>query len=151
LTYPTVRQASQAINVPESTIYLRLKDTDFLARYNTAKTAMLEDACRFLQTKLQEATDTILTIMRDTEVAPMVRLHAARSIYEHCARMTEIADIMTRLDSLEQQAEIEKFGAIPEELCGAGRETAGLIPGVGGQESRNQVRTEPQVICRYSN
>lgn len=101
LAYPTVREASEAINVPESTIYLRLKDEKFNKRYNEAKTQMLKNTTTFLQTKLQEATATIVEIMNDTETPPQVRLNAAKSVFDYCIKLTETTEILSRIEALE--------------------------------------------------
>lgn len=89
LAYPTIREASEAIGIPESTIYLRIKDEKFNKRYNEAKTQMLKNTTTFLQSKLQEATATIVDIMNDTDTAPQVRLNACKAVFDYCIKLTK--------------------------------------------------------------
>lgn len=101
LTYPTVREASAAIGIPEPTIYLKLRNADFKKRYNEAQRQMLNGVTTSLQSKLQEATATIIDIMNDTDAAAQTRLNAARSVFDYYIKLKETTEIMTRLEALE--------------------------------------------------
>lgn len=101
LAYPTVREASAATCVPESPIYLKLKDQQFLEQYNSAKVSMLHSTTTFLQAKLSEATATIIELMSDTATPPQVRLSAARSVFEFCIKLTEQSEVIKRIEALE--------------------------------------------------
>lgn len=108
LAYPTVREASAAIGVPETTIYAKLRNADFKKRYNEAKTQMLDNTTTFLQTKLQEATATIIDIMNDTETAAQTRLNAARSVFDYCIKLTEQTELLKRIEALEAAQDKQK-------------------------------------------
>lgn len=107
LSYPTIREAAASVPVPESTVYRYLKHPDFKARYEAAKARMVEDAVTFMQTKLSEATQIIVGIMGNAETAPQVRLNAAKAIMDCCMRLTEQAEIMRRLEQLEEAVDNE--------------------------------------------
>lgn len=107
LTYPTVREASEAAQIPESTIYLRLRNAEFQKRYNQAKTELLENTTTFLQSRLQSATSVIVGLMNDTEVAAQTRLNAARTIFDYCIKLTEQTEILKRLEALENAVQNE--------------------------------------------
>lgn len=102
LTYPSVREAAEAINVSESVIYLRLRDSTFKQKYNEAKDQMLHNTTTFLQSKLQEATSVIVSLMNDVETAPQVRLNAARATFEYCIKLTEQTELLRRIEAIEQ-------------------------------------------------
>ena len=102
LAYPTVREASEATGIPESTIYLRLRNAEFKQKYKQAKDEMLHSTTTYLQSKLHEATGTIVDIMNDTETASQVRINAARAVFDYCIRLTEQTDIIRRLEALEE-------------------------------------------------
>lgn len=101
LTYPSIREASAATGIPEPTIYLKLRDENFKMRYNEAKKQILDNTVTFLQGKLHEATATIINIMNDVEVAPQVRINAARSVFDYCIKFTEQNELLTRIEALE--------------------------------------------------
>lgn len=101
LTYPTIREASEATGIAEPTIYLKLRDENFKMKYNEAKRQILENTVTFLQTKLQQATATILNIMNDVEVSAQTRLNAARSVFDYCIKLTEQTEILERVEALE--------------------------------------------------
>ena len=101
LVYPTIRQASEATGIPEPTIYLKLRNDNFKMRYNEAKRQILENTVTFLQTKLEEATATIVNIMNNVENAPQVRINAARSVFDYYIKLTEQAELLRRIEALE--------------------------------------------------
>lgn len=103
LAYPTIKQASEATQIPESTIYLRLRDDEFKKQYNQAKDEILHSTTTFLQSKLQAATAVITDIMSDGDTAPQVRLNASRAIFDYCLKLTEQSEILRRLEALEAQ------------------------------------------------
>lgn len=105
LTYPTIREASEAIGIPESTIYSKLRNEEFERAYQKAKDELLQNTTTFLQSRLQEATKTIIEIMNDTEVAAQTRLNAARSVFDYCIKLTEQTEILKRIEALESVAE----------------------------------------------
>lgn len=108
LTYPTIREVSEATGIAEPTIYLKLRGEEFKTKYNEAKKQILENTVTFLQTKLQQATATILNIMNDIEVAPQVRLNAARSVFDYCIKLTEQTEILERIEALEMKQRDDK-------------------------------------------
>jgi len=101
LSYPTIKQASEAIGVPEPTIYLKLRNDNFKIRYNEAKRQIVENTVTYLQTKLQEATATIVDIMNNADNAAQVRVNAARCIFDYCLKFTEQTEILNRVEALE--------------------------------------------------
>lgn len=101
LAYPTVKEASQASGIPESTIYLRLRNDKFKKKYQEAKDQTLRNTTTYLQTRLQDATSTIVGIMNDKETAPQVRINAARAVFDYSIKLTEQTEILKRLESLE--------------------------------------------------
>lgn len=101
LSNPTIREASAAIAVPETTIYNWLRKPDFKKEYEDRRRQMVDDASNYLQVKLNEATTTILSIMDDKEAPSQTRLNAARTVFEYCHKFIEQREIIDRLDALE--------------------------------------------------
>ena len=103
----SVRTAAKIANVSESTIRTRLNDPDFRERYEQAKKAILTEACDALSSCLTRAIDTLREVIEDTKNAPTVRVSAASEILRHGLRYIEVANILTRLDALEQRTNHE--------------------------------------------
>ena len=99
----SVRAAAKAACVSETTIRARLNDTDFRKEYETAKGAVLTEACDSLAARLTHAVEVLVDVLDNTENAATVRVSAADSLLRHGLRYIEAANILTRLDALEQR------------------------------------------------
>ena len=103
----SIRTAAKSANVSESTIRTRLNDPDFRERYEQAKKAILTEACDALSARLTLAIDTLCEVLEDTKNAPTVRVSAADALLRHGLRYIEMANILARLDALEQRTNHE--------------------------------------------
>ena len=95
----SVRAAAKAVGVSETTIRARLNDPDFRKEYETAKGAILTEACDSLAARLTHAVE----VLDNTENAATVRVSAADSLLRHGLRYIEMGNILLRLDALEQR------------------------------------------------
>lgn len=102
-----VRPAAKVAGVSETTIRTRLADPDFRAQYETAKGAVLQEACDALAARLTHAVDVLVEVLDNTENAATVRVSAADSLLRHGLRYIEMGNILLRLDALEQRANNE--------------------------------------------
>jgi len=101
LTAGSVRTAATAAGVSVSTIRNRLKDSNFRAAYEAAKSDLLQTASASMLSRLNDATGTITDVMNDAETPANVRVSAADSLLRHCLRYLSAADIERRLAALE--------------------------------------------------
>lgn len=99
----SVRKAAQIADVSEATIRNRLNDDAFRAQYETAKGAVLQEACDSLAARLTHAVDVLVEVLDNTENAATVRVSAADSLLRHGLRYIEMGNILLRLDALEQR------------------------------------------------
>ena len=102
LVSPTVRKASESLNIPESTIYKYLKNPEFKSRYNEAKSTLLNQSISYLQSKISQAISNIINIMEDTNVAPQVRLSASKAILDYTMKINERSNILSGAYGLEE-------------------------------------------------
>ncbi len=108
LTHTTVKAAAKSIGISESSVYSRLKDAEFKARYDALRREMLSQVTAGLQGKLAAAVDTIESVMSNPAVSPQTRLNAASEMIRDCMKLTEQNDILTRLDALEKAQELNE-------------------------------------------
>lgn len=99
----SVRAAAKVACVSETTIRARLNDPDFRKEYETAKGAVLTEACDSLAARLTHAVDVLVEVLDNTENAATVRVTAADSLLRHGLRYIEMGNILLRLDALEQR------------------------------------------------
>lgn len=101
VTCPTIKAAAAAAGIDYRTMRRYLEDPDFAKEYRHLTTEMLADARMRGQQLLAPALDTLAEICTDPEVKNSDRIAAARSILEWATRLTELTDIVERLEALE--------------------------------------------------
>lgn len=102
LSNPTVAEAAKSLGLTPQTIYNRLRDDDFRVRYAEARQQVLTEDCYKLQSYLSAVIDQIYGVAIDeTGTATQIRLNACDMLLRHCYRLTEITDILSRLEKLE--------------------------------------------------
>ena len=85
----TITQAATQLDISTRTIYDRMTQKDFKAAYSAAKSDILRKAVLKLHTRLNEAIDTVSTIMNDKEVNAAVRLQAAQTLINTADKFTQ--------------------------------------------------------------
>ncbi len=103
LTQPTKEKAATAAGITSKTLRGYLAEADFQAEYKRAFSGLVEDATRQAQQAIAPALSTLREIVEDGEENAQARISAARSLLEYALRLTESADILTRLDDLESK------------------------------------------------
>lgn len=98
----SVRTAAKSANISESTIRNRLCDPVFRERYEIAKAAILQESCDALTARLTLAIDTLSAVLEDNQNAATVRISAADAVLRHGLRYIEAANILRRLEALEE-------------------------------------------------
>lgn len=96
-----VRPAAKVAGVSETTIRARLNDPDFRAQYEKAKSEILTEACDALSARLTSAVDALSSVLDDDSTPATVKVSAADAILRHGLRYVETANIIRRLDALE--------------------------------------------------
>lgn len=102
ITCGSRREAASFLRCSISTLCNRLKDPELQKLYSEAKTELLKEATAKLQNEMKCAVDTLADIMKNPQVASQTRVNAAVSILMYGARFTEQADILERLEKIEE-------------------------------------------------
>ena len=104
LTNPTVKEAAASISMPETTAYNWLRKPDFSEEYRRRKRQAVSEASDYLQKKISEAAQVIITIMNNADAPSQTRLSAARSIIEFGYKIVEQDEIIARIEALEARS-----------------------------------------------
>lgn len=108
---PTIKAASAACGVSETTIYERKRKPEFKEKYDAARLELMEQNSAKLQHHIGKAIDEMAAILDyPLDVAsPQVRLNAAEGIIRNSLKLTEQMDILKRLEKLEQAAKSNDY------------------------------------------
>lgn len=102
LTQLTKEKAAAAAVISVSTLKRYLSDSDFQAAYKTALSDLVADASSQARQSMEPALAALRQIVEDRGENAQARISAARSLLEFGLKLTEIADVLQRLDALEK-------------------------------------------------
>lgn len=85
----TLKDAAAAAGISERALYDRMNDGDFQALYKAAKADLIRAAVFNLNSKLQEAIDTVAEIMADPDNNAAIRLQAAQTILNNAGKFSQ--------------------------------------------------------------
>lgn len=103
LSAGSIRRAAELAGCSESTVRNRLANPNFREQYDREKAKVLTEACDAITARLTLAIDTLCDVLDNPENPATVRCSAADSLLRHGLRYIETANILTRLDALEQE------------------------------------------------
>ena len=100
-----VAGAASALGMSRAGIYKRLKDDAFRAEYDRLQGMTLSASTGSLVNVLGEAIDCLRRTMADETAPHSVRVSAADALLRHTVRYVESANILARIDKIEQAQE----------------------------------------------
>ena len=106
LQSPTVTEAAKSCGVSYTRIYARLKDPDFKAEYDAAKSAVIQQAVTYVQSVTAAAIKRLYDIMNDPEVAPQIQVNAADCLLRNSHKLTETGEVMQQLAEIKQAMDL---------------------------------------------
>lgn len=105
LTYPTKQAAADAIGITTRTIRNYFKDKEFCERYRAEFMGLITDASRQAQQTMSPALSTLREIMTNNQENSQTRIYAARTTLEYAVKLTELTDLVNRLEDMEKTME----------------------------------------------
>jgi hypothetical protein len=99
----TAESAARQVNISESTVFRRLRNTEFSQQLQQTKSEMVQRTASMLTASGMESVKTLLELQKASNTGP-VRLGAARAVLEIGMRAREFAELEGRLAMLEQLA-----------------------------------------------
>lgn len=102
LVYGNAERAARALGVTRNCIYKRLQDDAFRAQYTTAQSAVISAVSLEMTAILSDAVGALHDVVTDDIATDSARISASNALLTHCNRYIETANILRRLDALEQ-------------------------------------------------
>lgn len=101
LSCATIRDAAEYAGVSERTVYSRLSNPDFVQKLAEKRRQLWKTHATTLQGQLGKSIQTIVEIRDDHKTPPQTRLNASAELIRNGLKMTELVDIIERMDALE--------------------------------------------------
>ena len=101
----TLSKAAERIGISRTTAHKYLKDEDFQKELNRRRGECINDTVRYLQGKLALCSETLVAIIENPDTSDQIKINAINAIYTNCKSMTETAEIITRLEQVEELIE----------------------------------------------
>lgn len=104
LNNKTLKAAAAAAGISERALYDRMNNGEFQALYKAAKADMIRAAVFNMNSRLQEAIDTVAEIMTDQDNNAAIRLQAAQTILNNAGKFsqrlaTDESSVIHQIDS----------------------------------------------------
>ncbi len=103
-----VTRAAEKVGLTPRAVRNRLKNADVRREYSAARDEMLQGACTAMQVNLNASVSVLIGVMNDPANSPQTRLNAATSIIDRTLRLSELCEILPRIEALERREGIEK-------------------------------------------
>ncbi len=98
------KKAAQKLGITERSLYRRLQSEELQRKLREAQNVLIDAAIMEMKRNLQSSVSVIVSVMNNMECSPQVRINAADMIQRNYLKLSERADILDRLDRLENDA-----------------------------------------------
>lgn len=102
LAHGNAERAAQALGISRTAIFKRLQNDAFRAEYNAAQTAIISAVSLEMTAIVSDAVGTLHDVATNDVASDNARISASNALLTHCNRYVETANILRRLDALEQ-------------------------------------------------
>ena len=103
LLSPTVAAAAERAGIGYASLRRWLaEDPEFRQAYQDALAGLLEDAAAQAKQSLSPALSTLREISEDPSFPAAVRVQASRALLDAALKLTEITDVISRIEAIER-------------------------------------------------
>lgn len=100
--------ASEYLGISRQAIYNRMRKPEFRQKLREQRQDKYQVANTKLTDAMNDAIETLVTIMNDTETSAGIRVKASQTILDICLKTTEQMDILERISQIEETLAINK-------------------------------------------
>ena len=105
---PTQEAAAAKAGITSRTLRRYLQDPEFSAEYERLTGQLVVGAALQAQKSLAPALNALLEIATDADAGMGPRVQAARGLLEYGIRLSELADVYSRIEALEEAMEVAR-------------------------------------------
>lgn len=98
----TIAKAAASAGISRATAYKYLRDQFFQAELTKRRSECICDTVRFLQSSLSICSEKLLEIIQSPNTSDQVKINAINVVFANCKALTETADIIARLEHIEE-------------------------------------------------
>ena len=91
LSDPSITSIAKKMNISRMTCYRYLKDDEIRTEIRDRKNLVINELLEYMQKNLQEATTTLMKIIKDEEAPQSVKVQAINSLFSNYKDMLEIS------------------------------------------------------------
>ena len=102
LTCPTIRDASASVGLSEQSVYSRMRKPEFRQRLQIERDNKFQAISSKIEDANFKALDTLLKILDDESVSAGIKVRASQTLLDLSLKNREQADIISRIQSLEE-------------------------------------------------
>lgn len=102
LASPSREDAARKCGLTSRTLRVYFKSNEFVEAYRAAFQELTENATRKAQRLLCPAFEVLKKVMQDADAPPAAKTNAARIVIDSAIKLTEVNDILTRIENLER-------------------------------------------------
>lgn len=102
LSSPSREDAARKCGLTSRTLRVYFQNDEFCEAYRASFQELTENATRKAQQLLCPALETLEEVMQDADAPPATKTNAARIVIESTLKLTEVNDILTRIENLER-------------------------------------------------
>lgn len=100
--------ASEYLGISRQAIYNRMRKPEFRQKLREQRQDKYQVANTKLTDAMNDAIETLVTIMNDTETSAGIRVKASQTVLDICLKTTEQMDILERISQIEETLAINK-------------------------------------------
>ena len=86
-----------------------MQNAEFYAEYVRRRDDVIQNVCDHMRQEMTNAVSVVAAIMKDEETPKPVRITAARTVLEYGVKLAELADLIKRVQALEDAQKGERI------------------------------------------
>lgn len=103
LTYDKVTDIVKATGISRKTITKYKYSADFQEILSQRRIEYVKEAVNKMQGALTECVEVLMSIIRDPDTAPQVKVNAIQTVFNQCRDWTLSVNVMDRIEQIETQ------------------------------------------------
>lgn len=99
----SIQNICKELDIKRATYYTYLNNELVRAEIDKMRADILSNTMIYLQTNLKTCSDELMSIIKNKETQPQIKINAINSVFNNCSKLTEQVDIISKIDAIEQR------------------------------------------------